>query len=197
MRCGGGGREEGQSPAGGRVVGTDLRDQEDFKRRVAGAFVQGDSVDWAHLAKLRDEWKCFGCSGGPPCKWYSRARCAGEAKEPPLIEQARDLGALRASRAPTVGHKYNGGDLSWPALVERRPQRTTEIRRPTIRGELLNVDDGRRRLGVGVLRQGLAVGAKRRWWRWVSFSSCFLYFHRDRVLHYGWFRRSRRDWNRR
>ena len=89
--CGGGGQAEGQRRAGGRVVGTDLYEQSDFRRHFStDAFVQGDSVSWAHLAKLRDTWQCWGCSGGPPCKFYSRARVRGEAKQPPLIEQARD-----------------------------------------------------------------------------------------------------------
>ena len=163
--CGGGGQAEGQRRAGGRVVGTDLYDQSDFRKRFSeDAFVQGDSVDWSHLSTLRDRWRCFGCSGGPPCKSYSRARVRGEAKQPPLIEQTRDafsslfdlwsIENVLGARLHLAEHAAELDGALFGLRVARARLYESNFE--------LFVDEAVRR-PADVLRRGTCLGHRRRW----------------------------------
>ena len=163
--CGGGGQAEGQRRAGGCVVGTDLFEQPDFCRHFsAETFVQGDSVDWAHLAKLRDSWRCFGCSGGPPCKSYSKARVHGEAKQPPLIEQTRDafsslfdlwsIENVMGARSHLSSHATELDGALFGLRVARSRLYETNFE--------LVVDEAIR-VPAKCLRDGMCLGQRRRW----------------------------------
>lgn len=89
---GGGGSSEGCRRAGGASHGMDLYPQEDYERRFGtDAFTQMDGLSWAGVKALRDRHGARFMIGGPPCKFYSRARVKGEAKQPPLIAGFRDM----------------------------------------------------------------------------------------------------------
>ena len=89
---GGGGSSEGCRRAGGACHGIDLYDQEDYRRRFGDeSFSQRDGMSWSTIKALRDKHRASFIIGGPPCKFYSRARVKGEAKQPPLIDGFRDM----------------------------------------------------------------------------------------------------------
>ena len=90
--CGAGGSSEGCRRAGGASHGIDNQEQDDYCRRFGSeCFTLGDGVSWARVARLRDRYNADVLIGGPPCKYYSRARVKGEATQPPLIDVFRDL----------------------------------------------------------------------------------------------------------
>ena len=90
--CGGGGSSEGCRRAGGASHGVDLYHQGDYCRRFGPeSFTQADGMNWSTIHALKSRHKAKFIIGGPPCKFYSRARVKGEAKQPPLIEGFRDM----------------------------------------------------------------------------------------------------------
>ena len=89
--CGGGGASEGCRRAGGACHGLDAYEQPDYCRRFgAEAFTKADGMSWSTVKGLRDQKQADFLMGGPPCKFYSRARVRGEASQPPLIGGFRD-----------------------------------------------------------------------------------------------------------
>ena len=89
---GGGGSSEGCRRAGGASHGVDMYAQEDYVRRFGSdSFTQADGLSWATIKALRDRTGATFMVGGPPCKFYSRARVRGEATQPPLIDGFRDM----------------------------------------------------------------------------------------------------------
>ena len=89
--CGGGGASEGCRRAGGACHGLDAYEQPDYCRRFgAEAFTKADGMSWSTVKGLRDQKQADFLMGGPPCKFYSRARVRGEATQPPLIGGFRD-----------------------------------------------------------------------------------------------------------
>ena len=61
----------------------------DYVRRFGPeCFTQGDGTSWALVEALRKAHDVVGKCDSPPCKFYSRARVLGEARE----------GAMRGSR---------------------------------------------------------------------------------------------------
>jgi len=70
--------------------------QEDYVRRFGPeSFTQTDGMSWAEIKSLKERHRADFMIGGPPCKFYSRARVRGEATQPPLIDGFRDMcGAL-------------------------------------------------------------------------------------------------------
>ena len=89
--CGGGGSSEGTRRAGGASHGLDLFDQPDYRRRFGDdSFTRCDGTSWASVKALKARTGAFGQIGGPPCKFYSKARVRGEATQPPLINTFRD-----------------------------------------------------------------------------------------------------------
>lgn len=90
--CGGGGSSEGCRRAGGASHGVDAYEQEDYCRRFGEeTFTLADGMSWSTVKKLRDRHRAAFIMGGPPCKFYSRARVRGAATQPPLIDGFRDL----------------------------------------------------------------------------------------------------------
>ena len=90
--CGAGLSGEGIRRAGGIAFGMDVEDQPSYKRRFSpDCFKLGDGVDWSlvRMWQKKHRLRCAGAS--PPCKWYSTARQQGEASQPPLIGQTRDM----------------------------------------------------------------------------------------------------------
>ena len=89
--CGGGGASEGSRRAGGASHGVDLSEMPEYVRRFGGeTFTQGDATSWALVRNLQKKFQLLSMMAGPPCKWYSKARVKGAAREPPLIEIVRD-----------------------------------------------------------------------------------------------------------
>ena len=89
--CGGGGATEGCRRAGAACYGVDLYDQPDYRRRYGDdTFTEADGMSWSTIKGLRDKKKADFMMGGPPCKFYSKARVRGEATQPPLIAGFRD-----------------------------------------------------------------------------------------------------------
>lgn len=90
--CGGGAVAEGVRRAGGVPHGLDIEDQPAFKCRFAPEhFVQGDGTDWSLVRSIQKRFGLRVAGGSPPCKFYSTARQKGESKQPPLIDQTRDM----------------------------------------------------------------------------------------------------------
>merc|ERR1711938_354998 len=48
-------------------------------------------MSWSAVKGLKERHRAKFMIGGPPCKFYSRARVRGEAKQPPLIDGFRDM----------------------------------------------------------------------------------------------------------
>ena len=93
--CGGGLVAEGIRRAGCVPFGIDIEDQPDYKKRFSPeSFTLGDGVDWSLVRGLQRKQNISLGGASPPCKWYSTARQKGESKQPPLIDQTRDM--LRA-----------------------------------------------------------------------------------------------------
>ena len=163
--CGGGGDAEGRRRAGGGGVGVDADEQPDFARRFGGdAFVRGDATSWAVSARLRDRHSLFGAMAGPPCKFYSTARVAGEARQPPLIAATRDMLAANfdmwsienvlGARSHLREHAVELRGSLFGLAVDR--PRLIEANFP------LHVDECLRR-PAEALRRRCCLGARRRW----------------------------------
>ena len=90
--CGEGGATEGVRRAGGACHGVDNKPMPAYGRRFgADTFTQGDGTSWSLIDALKRRRRFMGMMASPPCKFYSRARVRGEAREPPLIDIVRDL----------------------------------------------------------------------------------------------------------
>ena len=90
--CGGGGSSEGCRRAGGASHGIDLYSQPDYVRRFGpDCFTAADGMSWAEIKRLKERHRADFMIGGPPCKFYSRARVKGVATQPPLINGFRDM----------------------------------------------------------------------------------------------------------
>ena len=165
--CGQGGVTEGVRRAGGASHGQDWVDQPMYRRRFGEeCFTQGDSRNPTEVRTLMRKTKAFLLQSSPPCKWFSSARMKGEAKEGPMIVEARacarEMGTLyaienvvNAKSAMDAGStllrgSYFGEHVDRPRLFETN----FELRVDRV------LQEGGRRLG-----KRTCMGSRRRWRR--------------------------------
>ena len=88
--CGQGGVSEGIRRGGGAAHGQDIVDQPSYRRRFGEeCFSRGDSRSTTQVRDMMAKARAFFLAASPPCKAYSSAQMKGEAKEGPMIGEAR------------------------------------------------------------------------------------------------------------